>query len=170
MKKIAIIALAAMLLLAGCAKQQTKPDSTVPGYYGQGQEVDGGSGTQKDANLSDIAVERRQEDVVLTLTFRQGSTAGNPAAPLCEKLPGYKVELLTAPSRVVVKLPISLSDFLGQELEPMGEFEGLVTQETDEGLALYFQFSGGKGRSASALCARGRCKERGTVSCQAHSP
>lgn len=79
MKKIAIIALAAMLLLAGCAKQQTKPDSTVPGYYGQGQEVDGGRGTQKDANLSDIAVERRQEDVVLTLTFRQGSTAGNPA-------------------------------------------------------------------------------------------
>lgn len=142
MKKIAIIALAAMLLLAGCAKQQTKPDSTVPGYFGQGQEVDGGSGTQKDANLSDIAVERRQEDVVLTLTFRQGSTAGNPAAPLCEKLPGYKVELLTAPSRVVVKLPISLCDFLGQELEPMGEFEGLVTQETDEGLALYFQFSG----------------------------
>lgn len=43
MKKIAIIALAAMLLLAGCAKQQTKPDSTVPGYYGQGQEVDGGA-------------------------------------------------------------------------------------------------------------------------------
>ena len=88
MKKIAIIALAAMLLLAGCAKQQTKPDSTVPGYYGQGQEVDGGSGTQKDANLSDIAVERRQEDVVLTLTFRPGFDGRKPCRTAVRKAAG----------------------------------------------------------------------------------
>ncbi len=143
MKRVWIILLAALMLLgAGCARQEPDPASSVPGYYGQGQSLDGGSKSQKNFNLAQIAVQRRQEDVVLTLSFYEGATADNPGAALCKALPAYRIEALTAPSRIVVHLPEGLFEFLGQDLERMGEFQGLVTEREDKGMALYFQFSG----------------------------
>lgn len=142
MKKVVLIALVLALMLSGCAQRNPDPDSTVPGYYGQGQTLEGGSGSQKNANLADVSVSRRQEDVLITLTFREGSIVENAAAPLCEKLPSYTVEALTAPSRIAVHLPITIYEFLGEELPSMGEFLGMMTQEEEDGITLYFQFTG----------------------------
>lgn len=141
LRAIWILALVtALLCTAGCARRAEQPGSSVPGYYGQQQSVDGGSGAQKNANLFQIEQERRQEDVVLTLRFWQGPRAEGGAA--MNKLPAYTVELLTAPSRVKVSIPGALCEALGQEIEPMGELLGLIGQADEDGVTLYFQFTG----------------------------
>ena len=102
-KTILTILLAVLLVLAaGCAHRAEQPGSSVPGYYGQQQSVEGGSG-QKGANLRSIGQQRVQEDVVLTLQFMQGP--GVEGGGALDKLPGYSVELLAAPSRLKVSIP-----------------------------------------------------------------
>ncbi|MGN1248815.1 MAG: hypothetical protein ACI4XW_01970 [Candidatus Spyradocola sp.] len=140
MKKVLAILLALLLVcLAGCARRAEQPGSSVPGYYGQQQSVEGGSG-QKGANLREIEQERVQEDVVLTLRFIKG--AGAEGGGALEKLPGYSVELLTAPSRLKVVIPGAMCEALGQEIEPMGELLGMIAEADEGGVVLYFQFTG----------------------------
>lgn len=139
-KKILTILLAVLLVFAaGCARRAEQPGSSVPGYYGQQQSVEGGSG-QKGANLRSIGQQRVQEDVVLTLQFMQGP--GVEGGGALDKLPGYSVELLAAPSRLKVSIPGAICEALGQEIEPMGELLGMIGQADEGGVVLYFQFAG----------------------------
>lgn len=144
MKKIIAILLVLLLMLStGCAAgEQQEPASSVPGYYSQQQNLEGGSRGQRSANLYRIEASRKQEDIVLRLMFCEGSRieAGTPDA--CETLPAYTVTALTAPSRIVVEVPLELAEFLGQEIEPMGELLGMIAEKTDAGVRLYFQFTG----------------------------
>ena len=74
-KTILTILLAVLLVFAaGCARRAEQPGSSVPGYYGQQQSVEGGS-SQKGANLREITQQRVQEEVVLTLRFIRGAGA-----------------------------------------------------------------------------------------------
>lgn len=134
-KRILIAILALLLLFtAGCKKVDEKPDSSVPGYYAQDQTLQGGS-EQKGASLASIDVARRQEDVLLTLYFSKDNEQ-------LKNVPVYSVEALTAPSRLVVRLPGLAADFLGQDVSGMGEFSGLIPVVDDAAVTLYFQFEG----------------------------
>ena len=140
-RKILALVLALLMLAAsGCTgRTEEAPQSTVPGYYSQQQVLSGGSKV-KDANLADVDVVRKQEDVCFTLHFVQGSKLDTASA--LSKLPEYTVEPMTAPSRLKVTIHNTLCEFLGQEIEPAGEFLGLITEKTETGIVLYMQFMG----------------------------
>ncbi len=136
-KVIAILLAAALLLTAGCARrEEVAPQSAVPGYYGAGQVVEGGSAGQREANYAGLDAARKQEEIVLTLRFTQDGEAA-------DRLPEYRVEGLCSPSRVVVTARTAGHDGLGQDAEPMGEFLGMIEQDKGEdGVQLIFQFTG----------------------------
>jgi len=135
MKRACCIILAALLLFtAGCSAPAPTPSSSVPGYYGQGQTMTGGANL-REAALSAVAVERQQEEVVLTMTFRQGE--GESA-----RVPAYEVESITAPARIAVRVQADLAADAQTDLESAGEFLGLFARSTEEGTDLYFQFLG----------------------------
>lgn len=135
MKKACSVILAVLLLFAaGCSAPAPTPSSSVPGYYAQGQTLTGGANLRT-AELASVAVERQQEEVVLTLSFQQD---GEPTA----RVPAYTVESLTAPARIVVRVQAGLAAAAQTELDPAGEFLGLFARSTEDGADLYFQFQG----------------------------
>ena len=135
MKRACCIILAALLLFAaGCSAPAPTPSSSVPGYYGQGQTMTGGANL-REAALSAVAVERQQEEVVLTMTFRQGEGEST-------RVPAYEVESITAPARIAVRVQADLAADAQTDPESAGEFLGLFARGTEEGTDLYFQFLG----------------------------
>ena len=135
MKRACCIILAALLLFAaGCSAPAPTPSSSVPGYYGQGQTMTGGANL-REAALSAVAVERQQEEVVLTMTFRQGESES-------ARVPAYEVESITAPARIAVRVQADLAADAQTDPESAGEFLGLFARGTEEGTDLYFQFLG----------------------------
>lgn len=128
MKKVLLMCLM-LALLSGCAAEPPAPSSAVPGYYGQGQATSGGE-RARGAAVTQVALERQREEAVLTVAFA------------AERLPAYEVELLTAPSRLVLRLEASLPEELEVGEDPAGEFLGLIARQTEAGADLYFQFHG----------------------------
>lgn len=140
-KRWLLLLLAAMLLLSAChagdntdADPISSPASDLPGFYSAGQSVQG-NGTDGNADLTEIAVEQRNEEMRVLLYFEDVSS-GEPALPSCT------VELLDTPMRLRVSMPLAKCSAAGQDPEPLGTYQGLIMEQTDSKTVFYFQYSG----------------------------
>lgn len=135
--------LLSVCLLTGCAavpalqpqesgtaqEAPLQPGSGIPGYYGAGQQLTGGTQGLA-AELASIELKRRQEEYVFTLQFGG------------EALPEYTVTLLQDPARVLLTLPKAQAGFAGQHLEQEGQFCGMFYTQQGDALNVYLQFTG----------------------------
>lgn len=136
---IAAMMLALLLMLsAGCAKEaEVVPQSSVPGYFSGIQNIAGGSRSVKDASLVGAGVQREGEEVCIALRFATGEGVFSG-----KKMPEYAVEPMNGPTRLKVVLPQVFFAMEDMKLDSAGEFFGVVTEQTAEGVVLYLQFTG----------------------------
>lgn len=114
-KKIMAATLTGLLLLGGLAGCKGKtpsaiqataseaPQSEVANYYEPDQALSGGSQVSM-ANLKDVKVEQEGEDLVVTLSFMQGSQTMGMEESIASGVPTYSTQWYPGVNRLAVKL------------------------------------------------------------------
>ena len=124
-----------MLLCVSCKNQVPPPGSTVPGYYGAGQELTGGSESSGAAGLVQADLVRKGEELCFSFAFADKD--GNRVT-----VPSYRLSLTEDPVRLCLTLP-SMEFPFGSSFAPIKPCLGCVAQENGDGTGtLYFQFMG----------------------------
>ncbi|MBQ3864987.1 MAG: hypothetical protein II781_04020 [Clostridia bacterium] len=136
MKKIVILLLAvSMLLCVSCRNASPAPGSTVPGYYGAGQTLTGGSDSSGAAALVQGDVVRNGEELCFSFGFADAD--GNRVT-----VPSYSLSLTEDPIRLCLTVP-SMQFPFGTSFAPIKPCLGCVQEDGEKGTStLYFQFMG----------------------------
>ncbi|MBQ9625338.1 MAG: hypothetical protein IJR47_04435, partial [Clostridia bacterium] len=100
-----IIGAVVFLLMPKKAKGNEEPNSSIPGYYSSTQRFNGGNAkTNKNVNVSGVAIENNSGGAKIDISFHLGSKASGVDVADTSSVPEYSVYCYENPYRLVVKL------------------------------------------------------------------